>query len=1043
MANLMRGNASDAAAVEDLEASLGGSHVLLFDTQTFELFRALGLRNTSPMAMRFTAPMSDLISEDLANAGDPKLRCNATFRGDGMRGIQHPEGCIYLSYNCESSVEPAQILAGEMTFVNTSATQPKAKSADKEATMEKESTMPAKLYFMPGENSALKLGVAYQEGITCLTNGMGSCSAAVTSLSALVPVDQLFSRDEQVAARNVNRTPIESALGLFELGCYVDCMTLEPPGIFLDLSAVLEKQSSELKASGYANDHWIVTTCEVTNKRATVRTDIAVVNEIKFITLLADKARIFIAFTIIKLRRRGCVNHIAHSLFSYLFWHNTVTEEEGGLTAQHNEDPKLAELRLMKAARDGFAETETPLDLLDEAAKDKPVLSVNLLERGFKQGVFKSPTLHDDGAVIFRALFVACLGYFFALAYLFEQLFKEKSQLKRRRYKAKIRKNEPAVNTQVNRPAWPRSSRALFFIMPTILPMCLSMDTSVLRTAVGAWCSNPVTAAATYGDISGWDTGDVDDMSYLFNSKHEYVYWPVYCFASGFNDDISAWNTAKVTSMGAMFIYAGAFNQDISAWDTAKVTSMYAMFSHADAFNQDLSPWNTSEVTSLDSTFGCASAFNQDISPWNIAKVTSFYSTFYSPPSCGGGVFNQVLCWDLAGNYDFMTFDNSDGSANPSAPKCACAAGTFYDGGACSPCPSGTLSYGKTASCITCPSGKVPSADQTACLLPEPTSEPTLEPTNPTPEPAPYPTPEPILEPMLSPTLAPTPVPTLVPTPGPIPGPTPHPTAFPTASDTVAIAVSFVMTTAHSTVSDAQKATLKTSVAFASGVDEADIDDFSVVATPARRRLTSYDMPQRRLASYTWTVNCKVVSSLSSVGQPSAISYSAAITSSLQANLAAAVSANMGIAVIVTRITTTDASRNSAHKTQPSAAPTTTKTKSADEGLAGMLMLIILLVVALVTCSCTCVFVYYRRASFSARSAINDQPTQPSAESLARSPQLLTHDEILSKLERLSELHQKGLVTEQTFKKKFKKELAYLNELFEAVPDAAPHTIDL
>eukprot|EP00614_Pseudopedinella_elastica_P020097 CAMPEP_0172645862 /NCGR_PEP_ID=MMETSP1068-20121228/239947_1 /TAXON_ID=35684 /ORGANISM="Pseudopedinella elastica, Strain CCMP716" /LENGTH=731 /DNA_ID=CAMNT_0013460111 /DNA_START=129 /DNA_END=2323 /DNA_ORIENTATION=- len=731
----------------------------------------------------------------------------------------------------------------------------------------------------------------------------------------------------------------------------------------------------------------------------------------------------------------------------------------------------------MKAARDGFAETETPLDLLDEAAKDKPVLSVNLLERGFKQGVFKSPTLHDDGAVIFRALFVACLGYFFALAYLFEQLFKEKSQLKRRRYKAKIRKNEPAVNTQVNRPAWPRSSRALFFIMPTILPMCLSMDTSVLRTAVGAWCSNPVTAAATYGDISGWDTGDVDDMSYLFNSKHEYVYWPVYCFASGFNDDISAWNTAKVTSMGAMFIYAGAFNQDISAWDTAKVTSMYAMFSHADAFNQDLSPWNTSEVTSLDSTFGCASAFNQDISPWNIAKVTSFYSTFYSPPSCGGGVFNQVLCWDLAGNYDFMTFDNSDGSANPSAPKCACAAGTFYDGGACSPCPSGTLSYGKTASCITCPSGKVPSADQTACLLPEPTSEPTLEPTNPTPEPAPYPTPEPILEPMLSPTLAPTPVPTLVPTPGPIPGPTPHPTAFPTASDTVAIAVSVVMTTAQPTISDAQKATLKTSVAFASGVDETDINDFSVVATPARRRLTSYDMPPaetrflhvdgqlqgRELtkfrgpairdvifgchhfkpASKPWTVNCKFVSSLSSVGQQSAISYSAAITSSLQTNLAAAVSVNMGIAVVVTSITTIDASRNSAHKTQPTAAPTTTKTIPADEGLAGMLMLIIFLVVALVTCSGTYVFVYYRRASFSARSAINDQPTQPSAESLARSPQLLTHDEILSKLERLSELHQKGLVTEQTFKKKFKKELAYLNELFEAVPDAAPHTIDL
>ena len=38
--------------------------------------------------------------------------------------------------------------------------------------------------------------------------------------------------------------------------------------------------------------------------------------------------------------------------------------------------------------------------------------------------------------------------------------------------------------------------------------------------------------------------------------------------------DISAWNTAAVTTMERMFYDAAAFNQDISAWNTAKVTRM-------------------------------------------------------------------------------------------------------------------------------------------------------------------------------------------------------------------------------------------------------------------------------------------------------------------------------------------------------------------------------------------------------------------------------------------------------------------------------------
>ena len=75
------------------------------------------------------------------------------------------------------------------------------------------------------------------------------------------------------------------------------------------------------------------------------------------------------------------------------------------------------------------------------------------------------------------------------------------------------------------------------------------MNDSTIHTAVRAWLSN--SASATYGHISRWETGEVTDMSQLFQK------------ADSFNEDIGAWDTSGVTTMWWMFKGASAFDQDL------------------------------------------------------------------------------------------------------------------------------------------------------------------------------------------------------------------------------------------------------------------------------------------------------------------------------------------------------------------------------------------------------------------------------------------------------------------------------------------------
>lgn len=153
-----------------------------------------------------------------------------------------------------------------------------------------------------------------------------------------------------------------------------------------------------------------------------------------------------------------------------------------------------------------------------------------------------------------------------------------------------------------------------------------------ISAAVLAWREDAVAAEASYGHIGTWDTSDVTTMAELFRDCDT-------------NEDISAWNTAQVTSMYGMFWYATYFNQPIGEWDVSKVTDMGSMFNEAASFNQPLNGWTTTSLESTRLMFTYATAFDQPLDRWDTSALTAMNGMF----ECADA-FDQDLGWHVSAN---------------------------------------------------------------------------------------------------------------------------------------------------------------------------------------------------------------------------------------------------------------------------------------------------------------------------------------------------------------------------------------------------------
>jgi len=221
-------------------------------------------------------------------------------------------------------------------------------------------------------------------------------------------------------------------------------------------------------------------------------------------------------------------------------------------------------------------------------------------------------------------------------------------------------------------------------------PTTVTVDISMSSTAGAAFGngSNTWEGASDLVAVNSW-SGNWTSLSGAFNGAVNLTSVPTdlpsavkdlsFAFqnATSFNQDISTWGTAAVTSMADMFYDASSFNNggvvfasSAGQWDTRGVTDLSYMFEYDTAFNQDISSWNTSSVTTMAGMFRAATTYNNGGVGFN--SVTANWSTLnvmnMSQMFLGDPVFNQdISSWntsqvtDMSTMFEYDTAFNNDG----------------------------------------------------------------------------------------------------------------------------------------------------------------------------------------------------------------------------------------------------------------------------------------------------------------------------------------------------------------------------------------------
>ena len=152
-------------------------------------------------------------------------------------------------------------------------------------------------------------------------------------------------------------------------------------------------------------------------------------------------------------------------------------------------------------------------------------------------------------------------------------------------------------------------------------------------TSVDTWLGDNLTSlsgafrgAVNMTSVPTTLPANVNEVSHMFRG------------ASAFNQDLSGWSVAGITTMAGMFRDAGVFNQNIGLWDTSSCTDMSNMFNGAVAFNQPLTAWYTGNVTNMAGMFSGAVAYNRDISHLDTTNVADMSNMFN-----GAVAYNQDL----------------------------------------------------------------------------------------------------------------------------------------------------------------------------------------------------------------------------------------------------------------------------------------------------------------------------------------------------------------------------------------------------------------